>query len=78
MARRAIREKSSNEYKRAVSACQGGQTCCTLCNEHLKGVHSHFGQWKLELQHFLQQYSAVLLESCVCRVDNLSIKTGFD
>jgi len=40
---------TSKEIKRAVSACQGSQTHCALCHERLKG------QWKQELQQFLQR-----------------------
>jgi len=56
---------TSKEIKRAVSVCQG-QTHCALCHKRLKGVHSHPGQWKCELQQFLQQYSTIPLESGVC------------
>ena len=31
----------------------GQQSRCTLCKEHLRGRHSHPGQWKSELQQFL-------------------------
>ena len=61
------RVMTSKEIKCAVSACQGSQTHCALCHERLKG------QWKHELQQFLQQYSAITPESCVCGADNFVI-----
>jgi len=53
-------------YEPTVSACQGSQTRCALCHKGLKGVHSRPGQWKRELQQFLQQYSAIPLKSGMC------------
>ena len=38
---------------------------CALCKERLKDVHSHPGQWKVELQQFLLRYSAAPLTVCI-------------
>ena len=46
-----------------VSVFPGEQSRCSLCRERLRSQHTHFGQWKSELQQFLLKYTA----SCVCK-----------
>ena len=52
----------------SLARCQKVLSHCALCKERLKDVHSHPGQWKVELQQFLLRYrlySAVPLPVCI-------------
>ena len=59
-----------------ISDCDGvtgQQSRCTLCKGHLRGRHTHPGQWKSELQQFLLKYSEIPGSSGVCRTCDRSI-----
>ena len=61
-----------------ISDCDGvpgQQSRCTLCKGRLRGRHTHPGQWKSELQQFLQ-YSEIPGSSCVCRTCDRTIRRG--
>ena len=62
--------------RRAMSSSvcdQSHQSRCALCKERLRGVHSHPGQWKSDLQQLLQEHNPCIpLSACVCRADELS------
>ena len=70
-----VEKMSLNQASVSKSVCSGTQSRC-LCQERLKGRHSHPEQWGGELQQFLLQYTTVPLNSCVCRADQVSIKKG--
>ena len=62
-----------------ISDCDGvpgQQSRSTLCKQPLRGTHSHPGQWKSELQHFLLKYSEIPGNSCVCKACERSIRRG--
>ena len=59
------------------SGFSGEQSRCSLCRERLRSQHTHFGQWKSELQQFLLKYTEIPA-SCVCKACERSIRRGFD
>ena len=64
------------ETSNRKSTCDGTESRCALCHEHLKGVHTHPELWASDLQQFLLRYTAITLGSCVCQADQVSIKKG--
>ena len=50
----------------AITGIPGQQSCCSLCRERLRDKHSHFGQWKSELQQLLLS-TLKYVGSCVCK-----------
>ena len=67
---------STDEASNHESTCNGTESRCALCHEHLKGRHTHPELWACDLQQFLLRYTAIPLGSCVCRADQVSIKKG--
>ena len=53
------------------------QSRCSLCRERLRSQHTHFWQWKSELQQFFLKYTEIPA-SCVCKACKRSIRRGFD
>ena len=59
----------SSEHECESSVFPGEQSHCSLCRECLKSQHTHFGQWKGELQQFLLRYTEIPA-SRVCKACN--------
>ena len=78
--RRNLQVKMSSVAKSSHRDCTGNvydeQSRCTLCREHLRGAHSHPGQWKCELQQFLLKYTEIPMSACVCKPCERSIRRG--
>ena len=67
-----LRLQLSRAVNVSVSVFPGEQSCCSRCRERLRSQHTHFGQWKSELQQFLLKYTEIPA-SCT-----RSIRRGFD
>ena len=52
-------------YEQDVNVRAGFQSR-SLCREHVRSQHTHFGQWKSELQQFLLLKYTEIPASCVC------------
>ena len=69
-------KKGVSGAKKGVSfLCSSEENPCTLCLEHLSARHTHPVKWKADMQQFLKRYSSISLDSCVCRADELNIRS---
>ena len=56
--------------------CKLNESWCALCEERLRGRHTHPSQWSRELQQFLHQYSSIDMTRCVCRPCDSDLRRG--
>ena len=54
------------------------QERCSLCQEHLRGSHSHPASWNEDMREVLLRYTHEedVSKLCVCKADELSIRKG--